>query len=519
MNCRKVLFMAALGLLASRGFAQVPEDALRASWYKISGTARNQAIGGAGGSLGGDISSAFINPAGIGMYKTNELVLSPGFGFYNNDAKFRGSGNTVSGSGFMLGTSGVVFGMPDRYRANKSAAFAIGVNRLADFKNHISYSGQNNFSSFSESYAAEIAGSGLSLDDALNSSSISFPGRMALYTYLVDTLTIPGSGTEVVGTPMRYALLNDTAFMLRQRNDIETSGGITEIALSYGGNSNDRFYWGFTFGLPIYNYERNSTFTESDESGNQKNYFNTASLQERYHARGIGMNLKMGMIYKPVTSVRLGLALHTPTLYGIRESYDAVMHTDLENYNAPASVTVSDLNNGYSPMYRYDMVTPWRFLFSGSYMLNAVEDTRQQRGFITADLEYVTYGSNRFHNSDEDSYDSQDYFSAVNNTIKNIYKGALNARVGAELKFNTLMARAGFAYYGNPYRDNALDAQRMYVSGGVGYRNRGFFVDLAYVHRITSDSDFPYRLSDKANTFATINQTGGTVMATFGFKF
>ena len=107
----------------------------------------------------------------------------------------------------------------------------------------------------------------------------------------------------------------------------------------------------------------------------------------------------------------------------------------------------------------------------------------------------------------------------INNTIKAIYKGALNARVGGELKFNTLMARAGFAYYGNPYRDKALDAERLFISGGIGYRNRGFFVDLSYVHRISSDSDFPYRLSDKANTYATINQTGGTVMTTFGFKF
>lgn len=520
MLWKKVFFVAGFGLATVQGFSQVPEDALRASWNKISGTARNQAIGGAGASLGGDISSMFINPAGIGMYKTNEFVLSPGFNFYSNDAQFRGTNTTATNSGFMLGTSGAVFGMPDRYRPNKSAAFAIGVNRTADFRNKVSYQGANNFSSFSEGYAAEIASSGLSLDDALNSSSISFPGRMALYTYLVDTLTVPGGGTEVVGTPMRYAMLHDEGFELNQRNDIETTGGITEIALAYGGNSNNKFYWGFTFGLPIYNYKRSSTLTETDASGKTDNYFNTARLEENYQAKGVGLNLKMGMIYKPVNSVRLGLAMHTPTLYGIRETYDATMYTDLENYNAPTSVNVTSFNDGYLPEYRYDLVSPWRFMLSGSYMLNAVADTRQQRGFITADLEYVTYGSNRFYNGDPNSGNAaNDYFTAVNNTIKAIYKGALNARVGGELKFNTLMARAGFAYYGNPYRDKALDAERLFISGGIGYRNRGFFVDLSYVHRISSDSDFPYRLSDKANTYATINQTGGTVMTTFGFKF
>ncbi|MFT4022361.1 MAG: hypothetical protein QM664_01105 [Flavihumibacter sp.] len=227
----------------------------------------------------------------------------------------------------------------------------------------------------------------------------------------------------------------------------------------------------------------------------------------------------MGIIYKPTNAVRMGLGLHTPTLYGLRETYDATMYTDLEGFNAPTSVNVKTFTDGSTPQYRYDLVSPWRFMVSGSYMINPVADTRQQRGFVTADLEYVTYGSNRFYNGDPNSNDGNDYFTAVNNTIKAIYKGALNARVGGELKFNTFMARAGFAYYGNPYRDKALDAQRLFVSGGAGYRNRGFFADISYVQRINADSDFPYRLSDKANTFATINQTGGTVTATIGLKF
>ncbi|HXO78052.1 MAG TPA: hypothetical protein VN824_22510, partial [Puia sp.] len=66
-----------LGLfLCLQAKAQLPEDALRASWTTPSGTARQQAIGGAMGSLGGDLSSGFINPAGLGLYKTSEFVLT-----------------------------------------------------------------------------------------------------------------------------------------------------------------------------------------------------------------------------------------------------------------------------------------------------------------------------------------------------------------------------------------------------------------------------------------------------------
>ena len=78
-----ILFFSFLVSISS--LAQVPEDALRLSWYVPSGTARQQAIGGAMGSLGGDITASFVNPAGLGLYKTGEVVLSPGFRFGSKD--------------------------------------------------------------------------------------------------------------------------------------------------------------------------------------------------------------------------------------------------------------------------------------------------------------------------------------------------------------------------------------------------------------------------------------------------
>lgn len=41
------------------------------------GTARSMAMGGALTSLGGDMASMSINPAGLGMYRTNEITFTP----------------------------------------------------------------------------------------------------------------------------------------------------------------------------------------------------------------------------------------------------------------------------------------------------------------------------------------------------------------------------------------------------------------------------------------------------------
>jgi hypothetical protein len=96
-----LLFMA-----ATTAFAQLPEDILRYSYFRQQGTARSIAIGGAMGSLGGDISALYVNPAGLGMYKTSEIVLSPGVALNNNKAAFRGT-NFNSNKRIRIGTTGL----------------------------------------------------------------------------------------------------------------------------------------------------------------------------------------------------------------------------------------------------------------------------------------------------------------------------------------------------------------------------------------------------------------------------
>jgi hypothetical protein len=75
---RKIAILFCL-IIPFTSFAQIPEDAIRYSWFTQNGTARSLAIGGAMGALGGDITATFVNPAGIGFYRTSEAVLSPNF--------------------------------------------------------------------------------------------------------------------------------------------------------------------------------------------------------------------------------------------------------------------------------------------------------------------------------------------------------------------------------------------------------------------------------------------------------
>jgi hypothetical protein len=392
--------------------------------------------------------------------------------------------------------------------------FSLAVSRTANFNNSIYYKGNNDYSSFSEQFSEEFSRenqrSGLDINDYKN-SNLSLGTKSAIHTYLIDTATINGQ-LQVVGRP---EYLNEVI----QENRITTRGGITEIAIGYAGNLQDKFYLGGGIGVPIVNYERKSVFTESDATNDKTNKFGFSRYEETLKTTGAGLNLKLGAIYKPTDQLRLGLAIHTPTIYGLKDVVSTKMVTDVENlFNNDPIDSVSSDYFGQNPIYRYDFSTPWKFILSGSYVLigEDAEDVTQQRGFITADAEYVTYGSSHFSPADEN--DDQSYYDDVNKVVKSTYKGALNLRVGLELKFNTFMVRGGFAHYGNPYENNPLKASITNLSTGVGYRDKGIFIDLSYVYSVKQDSNFPYRLADKANTYADVKSKIGQILLTFGFK-
>lgn len=511
---KRILYTCFALLSGSSLFAQLPEDALRMSWINNSGTARQQAIGGAMTGLGGEISATFSNPAGLGLYKTSEFVLSPGFSFMGSKGSFRGSNAKADKiNDFNFGTSGFVFGYSPRYSRWTSKAISIAINRTANFNRSSYYKGQNDYSSFAEPLANEFANSRLTIDQALNSNNVSMLTKMALYTYLVDTATVNGF-PQVIARSEQAAVVD-------QEQRMTSRGGINELAIGFAANMDDKFYVGFTFGIPIVSYTRTLNWREADANGRGNNEFAYSEYSETYTSTGAGINGKLGILFKPVERLRFGLAVHTPSLYGLKDNISAQMTTDIDTATGSVkvfNVNSKDLYGGQDPQFNYDLSSPWRFMVGGTYILNEVEDVTRQKGFITADVEYVTHQGPRFRSGDANV--SSDIYKDVNTAVKDSYRGAFNFRVGGELKFKVIMARLGFAYLSNPYRDKELKASRMNISGGLGYRNKGFFIDLTYVHSIQKDVNFPYRVEfPRFNTFANLRDNVGNVMMTFGVKF
>lgn len=521
-------------LLLQQLFAQNALDALRFSYLTPTGSARNQAIGGANISLGGDISSAFINPAGLAQFKTNEFVLSPGFFMNNaklsyNDSLFKNKRNALN-----VGASGLILSWGTRYKSNKirNTTVALAVNQSANFNSNISFGGRNVNSSFSEKWLEEISYSGVTTVDEVLTR---FPSgaSQAYETYLLDTITV-NNERRIFSMANKNGIPGGSIPNLYQSFNFQTRGAMHEAALSMAWNNREKLLYGVTIGFPIINYRRQTTVTERDLSGNNDNDFESFTFAETFSTSGTGLNAKLGVIFKPVEYFRLGLTFHTPSVLSLTDRTDATLTSNIENRSRrlnndntkPTSYTYStkDYTDGVDYTYNYQLVTPWRLGASLSYVFREIKDVTKQKAFITADAELVNYKASSYSSNAEIPVAGEEaYFKSVNTNIDELYKMAINARIGGEVKFNTFMVRGGFAFMGSPYQKDVLPdgikGWRMIPSLGVGYRDKGYFIDLTYAHAIGKEISVPYLLQDAQYPIARNNNTNGQIMATIGFKF
>lgn len=508
----KKISLIILVFIAKISVAQTPEEGLRTAWFTQNGTARTNAIAGSMGSLGGDISAANINPAGLAMYKTKEFVLSVGALKNANQFNYRDSNSSSDKGIFRYGPIGFVLGTGVNEKGNntKGFAFAINVNQLASYNNRVTFNGFNNQTSYSEQFVEELVYDKADTNAAL--SNYIFGSTLAFRTYLVDTLN------DASGKFAGYKSLVPISTGVNQYYDAQIKGGYHEIALAFANNTNNKWYYGGTLTIPLISYKRNLTYSEYDATNNINNKFGYFTFNENLQSFGVGVGLKLGAIYRPANNVRLGLAFHTPQFIGFKDKIRASMTTNTEGLKGILTETSNALNNNNPGERKYIVTTPYRAIASASYIFNEVADTRKQKGFISADVEFVNYRGVRFAKTDEAGNSVNGYYKTLNNTIKEIYQGNINVKIGGEIKWNTIATRLGFGYYGSPYTDENIDANKYVMSGGLGYRNKNVFIDLSVSYTMARDAYFPYRLNDVPNTYAYTKNNATVAMLTVGFK-
>lgn len=507
--------------------AQSSNDALLYSPMQPHGTARTQALGGAGIGLGGDYSSAHSNPAGIAMFKTGEFLISGGVGIANNTSTYLKNGqldNVGSRTNFQVPNIGVIFATN---KGNGSSSwnnitFSLGLDRLANYNNKIAIAGLNSKSSYTDYWVDQLQAGG----NAQWEKGYPIDGSLGWQTFVLDRYPA-GSNTNLMSLASPSRAIGGLTGV-QQRGTLQTEGGLNEYSFAVGGNYGDRLYIGASLALPSINYKEYFKWSEDDaDEKNNTNHFGYFDYNKTLKRTGLGVGAKLGILYKVTERFRLGAAFHTPTWYSIHDRYDANMTADIENGTPDGqnpgvhSYSSGDMTDGYPVEFDYNYTAPLKAMGGASYFFGDLKDPQKPQGFLTADYEYVNQSSGKFRMSDYKSTER-----GLNDNISAIYKAVSNVRVGAEVKFLAMYAvRAGFAYYGNPYSNDyynaGTDASRKVYSGGVGLRHRGLYLDLTYSYTQGNDRYRPY-VTQKAELTpapATIDYNRSNIMMTLGFKF
>ncbi|WOK06945.1 long-chain fatty acid transporter [Imperialibacter roseus] len=474
-------------------------DALRfSSISSTTGSARMQGLGGANTSLGGDITTAASNPAGLGYFNRSVFAVTPSLNFNTSDATFADEKNSGYLNKFNLSTLGVAFNfskgdvVQDKF---KGGTFAINYQRVNDFYNEFTYEGYNDNSSIIDYFLEQS--NGIPLNSIDNRGLLS----LAYYNYLIN----PVAGQE--GTYDSFVLGYP-----RQSETVKTVGGQNQWSFSYGGNYDDKIYFGAGLGIVGLRYKNTKRYTENSfyDFANDADdpTINSISADESLEITGTGVNATFGFIYRPLDLVRFGVSYTTPTIYDLNEISTYSLTTNYNNFYYEPEDTVLNVltSDGDLLESSYQMTTPGRLSAGVSVFAG-------KNGFVSADVELVNYSGARLRSSDFSA-------NADNRTIENLYKSTLNYRVGAEARLDIFRLRAGYVLYGNPYASSdSSTGNKQSVTAGAGIRLSNFYVDLGIINTFSNQNYSPYILANNVSPEVSIKNRTTSGLITFGFTF
>ncbi len=488
------ILIASFFLLAA-GQAQNKTDALRYSQNFYGGTARAISMGGAFGALGGDFTSASLNPAGIGVYRSTEFTITPTILYDNTSSRYLGNTSEDNKNRFLLNNLGYVHtNLTGKDEGWVGVTFGIGYNQLNNFNRNtimkgIMVQGSDKSSSLLDNFTNRSnAKQGADQDQGLLDP---FYEGLAWETYMLELDSL-GFWNE---------LWNQYYGQSQQRRIIE-SGGIGEYAFSLGANYGNKLYIGATLGIHRLRYRSEVNHSEYDDAL-IIDYFDSFTFREILDARGTGYTFKIGMIFRPISLIRLGVALHLPTYYKIRESF----YTDMQSTFDPQYVMSDYYLRSPTNEFEYLLRTPGKVIGSAAVQLGRV-------AILSADYEYMDYSK-----ANMDSRPTDYKLLAQNDSIRKFYTAAHNLRVGAEVHLGPMYLRGGGSFYDSPYKKSEENGESWYVTlnGGLGFRSENVFFDLAYSCRL-NDYNYWLYIPEDVNG-AAISSRNQQFVATIGFRF
>ena len=480
----------------------------------VIGTARYVGMGGALGALGADMSVISWNPAGIGLYRKNDIALTFGgtWGKSFIDDENRGTG-TFDQAGFVYNIK----------TNNENVPY---VNLAFHFQKKINYN--HNF------YTANANLGGLSQMDEVAGLTFWDDG-------VHDHLAGIATDCDFFAKSASGDLYNEYRSTSNEYYH-HTEGSLQSFDLNLSTNIKNRTFLGFTLGVDNMRYRGWSRYWEYNiTDANPYNH----DLFNDYDITGTGINIKLGAIIRPFesSSLRWGVVVETPTWYRLHSN----TLFNLNGLYADNNMPCSDI--------KFKLRSPWK-------VRTSIGSTVGSTFAWDVDYEFAAYANTEMGYWDY-SGDFKDV--AMNRQTRANLRGTHTLRAGIEVNATKNLAfRVGYNLSTSAYDKNISFNQialadegstsiQNYATGtsymrlgntniltlGMGYHYKKFYVDLAYKIR-NQKADFyafdtgftsydpifkanvagKYSISEDQTIAPTgVDLTRHAITCTLGFKF
>ncbi len=364
---------------------------------QIGGTARYKALSGAMSSLGGELSAIGDNPAGIAVFNHFEGSVSIGVNSSATSVPAINGRNSSkeNNTQFVFNQIGGVFVFNNPEESEwKNFSFGINSQNVGAIDQSISV-GKDPFLQLTQ--------------DIPNATRV-----------------FKGYNSTVTGSNYR-----------------------TNLAI--GGNYQNNLYIGAS--LDFYNstQETFNEFYEEVNDGTSSSYNTYVATSSPLLDRGNGIGLSLGIIYKPIQEVRLGLSYKSPVWQTINR--------ETPNYALFNEVVGPDTFKFYDQdgvnLSTHDLTTPAVVTLGGSYVFN-------KKGLISVDYSFKDYrGIN---------ISPTNIFRTENSFVDNVMQSTSTIKIGAEYRANDVFTlRGGYRLEQSPFDYNKLESYKSQTGARSGY--------------------------------------------------